>query len=222
MSWKCHGWLQARIIKYEFRTIDILSIESSWNISKELPEIFLQHFTTFSTFNCTIFPKQLHTVRKKLPKKQGQKMAPMAPEHLGSMVLLQSWPLPLAQRAHAPGKIHNFQRSEVCGGGCSLKKAMWAKAWVGKCCVVFLVCFCLNARLSILLAIISFYQRFAYLISDDCDKWCLMMVAFILTWKFWSRIQSDEAARTFLPAVKPSATTARNFAVEAPFVPFGC
>lgn len=64
-------------------------------------------------------------------------MAPMAPEHLGSMVLLQSWPLPLAQRAHAPGKIHNFQRSEVWGGGCSLKKAMWAKAWVGKCCVVF-------------------------------------------------------------------------------------
>ena len=99
-------------------------------------------FHHFQYLYCTIFPKQLHTVRKKLPKKQGQKMAPMAPEHLGSMVLLQSWPLPLAQRAHAPGKIHNFQRSEVCWGGCSLNKQCGLSlGWKMLCC--FWVCFCM-------------------------------------------------------------------------------
>ena len=99
----------------------------------------------------------------------------MAPEHLGSMVLLQSWPLLLAQRAHAPGKIHNFQRSEVCWGGCSLKKQCGLKLGLEN--VVLFFWFVFVAMLGYLFCWLS------YFISDDCDKWCLMMVAFILTWK---------------------------------------
>ena len=150
---------------------------------------------------------------KNVAKKTRAGGAPMAPEHLGSMVLLQSWPLLLAQRAHAPGKIHNFQRSEVCWGGCSLKKQCGLKLGLEN--VVLFFWFVFVAMLGYLFCWLS------YFISDDCDKWCLMMVAFILTWKTAESNRMKQPDHFCLPS-KPSATTARNFAVEAPFVPFSC
>lgn len=155
--WKCHGWLQAIIIKYEFRSIHILSIESSWNISKELPEIFLQHFTTFQYLYCTIFPKQLHTVRKKLPKKQGQgdTKGTWTPRIDGASPKLTSSACSKSSRSW-----ENPQLSTVRGMWrwlFPLKKTIWAKLGLENVVLFLLVCFCLNVRISILLAII-FHQ----------------------------------------------------------------